>query len=238
MKKFFSTLIALTCITGCFCSCSSQTSESESGTGNTKRASTLPIDPEIIGTWMNDYNGYDFGDDRKMSLIINFSERGHFTSDGAFQTLGGLIPKENVSYDGSRLYVTNTVYEEQYGEDVTSVLIDMERLDDKNPDSFNGEYKIYGGIATDMLADELGIETNHLTFEGKIEDETLIITIVDCFDYETRGETVDIFSEYLKYVNESANSLTYVYKIEGDTLTMTFTDAEGLEPEIYTKVTE
>lgn len=149
--------------------------------------------------------------------------------------MNALIPKENVDYDGSRIYVTNTVYDEEYSEDVTSVLIDMERLDEPNTETFDGYYHIYGGVATDVLASELGIPPENFNFEGKIEGEKLTIYMTDCFDYETIDGKVDIFSDLLSYVDESANALSYVYTIEGDTLTMTLGGIENAVPEVYTK---
>lgn len=240
MKKFLSIIAALFCISGSLCSCNqAEPITSEPVTpGSPKRVSTLPIDENILGTWMNDQDGYEFGDDRKMSLIINFSDRGHFTSDGAFQTLGGLVSKDNVNYDGSRLYVTETFYEEDFSEDVASILIDMERTDGEDPDSINGEYKVFGGIIAELIAEELGIDTPQLNFKAKVEDETLLIIVDDCFDYETRAGKVDIFSDNLIYVDESANSLTYSYEINGDTLTMTFEGVENSEPETYKKITD
>lgn len=229
MKKIIASLTAFLCIAG-FCSCAENTPSESS-----PRISTAPIDPEIIGTWTNDTSGYEFGENRKVTLIMDFSERGHFTNDGAFQTLNALIPAENVEYDGSRLYCTTSNYSEEYQEEVTSVLIDMERLDEPNMDTFDGEYKIYGGIATDLIARDLGIGTNHLSFEGKIEGEKLYISIIDVFDFETIDGNVDFFSEYLVYADESADCLRYSYTIENDTLTMTYGTDGSTASEIYTR---
>ena len=229
MKKLIASLTVFSCIAG-LCSCGENTPPESS-----QRVSTAPIDPEIIGTWANDTSGYRFGENRKVTLTMDFSERGHFTSDGAFQTLNALIPANNVNYDGSRLYCTVSNYSDEYQEQVTSVLIDMERKDEPDMNTFDGEYKIYGGIATDLIARDLGIATKHLNFEGKIEGEKLYISIIDVFDFETVDGNLDLFSEYLVYSDESADCLRYSYTIQNDTLTMIYGTDGSASPEVYTR---
>ncbi|MBO5164336.1 MAG: hypothetical protein J6B75_07835 [Ruminococcus sp.] len=234
MKKILSSLIAVSLVMG-LCSCSEKSSsESESSS----RISTAPLDAELIGTWMNDLNGYKFGENRKVSLVVDYSENAHFTADGAFQTMNALIPKENVEYDGNRIFVTNTAYSEEYSEDLTSVLIDMVRLDEENTETFDGHYHILGGVATDVLAEQLGFAPEKFYFEADVEGEKLVIYMTDCFDYETIDGKIDIFSDLLNYKDESADALSYEYKIDNDTLTMTLQGVDGVAPEVYQKVEE
>ena len=188
---------------------------------------------------MNELSGYRFGENRKVSLIIDFSENAHFTENGQMQTMNALIPKENMDYDGKRVYVTNTAYNEDYQEDVTSVLIDMERLDEPNPDSLDGYYHIYGGVATDVLAEQLGIPPEKFDFEGKVEGDKFIIYMVDCFDYETVDGKVDMFGELIAaYIKGNYEAMSYDYTIEYDSLKMTMNDIEGAAPEVYFKADE
>jgi hypothetical protein len=218
------------------CSCSG---DKTTDSNTNSRVSTAPIDPEIIGTWMNELSGYRFGENRKVSLIIDFSENAHFTENGQMQTMNALIPKENMDYDGKRVYVTNTAYNEDYQEDVTSVLIDMERLDEPNPDSLDGYYHIYGGVATDVLAEQLGIPPEKFDFEGKVEGDKFIIYMVDCFDYETVDGKVDMFGELIAaYIKGNYEAMSYDYTIEYDSLKMTMNDIEGAAPEVYFKADE
>ena len=155
------------------------------------------------------------------------------------QTMNALIPKENMDYDGKRVYVTNTAYNEDYQEDVTSVLIDMERLDEPNPDSLDGYYHIYGGVATDVLAEQLGIPPEKFDFEGKVEGDKFIIYMVDCFDYETVDGKVDMFGELIAaYIKGNYEAMSYDYTIEYDSLKMTMNDIEGAAPEVYFKADE
>ncbi len=236
MKRILSSLTALSCII-CLCSCQGGTSDSPDTPSS--RVSTAPIDPEIIGTWMNELSGYRFGENRKVSLIIDFSENAHFTENGEFQTMNALIPKDQMEYDGERVYITNTVYSEEYQEDVTSVLIDMERLDEPNPDSLDGYYHIYGGVATDVLAEQLGIPPEKFNFEGEVEGDKFTIYMVDCFDYETIDGKVDMFGDLLAtYIKGNYEAMSYDYTIEFDTLKMTMNDIEGAAPEVYFKVEE
>lgn len=235
MKRILATVTAFMCIIS-LCSCSD---DKTTDNNTNSRVSTAPIDPEIIGTWMNELSGYRFGENRKVSLIIDFSENAHFTENGQMQTMNALIPKENMDYDGKRVYVTNTAYNEDYQEDVTSVLIDMERLDEPNPDSLDGYYHIYGGVATDVLAEQLGIPPEKFDFEGKVEGDKFIIYMVDCFDYETVDGNVDMFGELIAaYIKGNYEAMSYDYTIEYDSLKMTMNDIEGAAPEVYFKADE
>lgn len=235
MKRILATVTAFLCIIS-LCSCSG---DKTTDSNTNSRVSTAPIDPEIIGTWMNELSGYRFGENRKVSLIIDFSENAHFTENGQMQTMNALIPKENMDYDGKRVYVTNTAYNEDYQEDVTSVLIDMERLDEPNPDSLDGYYHIYGGVATDVLAEQLGIPPEKFDFEGKVEGDKFIIYMVDCFDYETVDGKVDMFGELIAaYIKGNYEAMSYDYTIEYDSLKMTMNDIEGAAPEVYFKADE
>ncbi len=236
MKKI---LMSLAVCLSVFCLCSCSEKKSENPDNSSSRVSTAEIDSEIIGTWMNQVSGYRFGENRKVSLIIDFSENAHFTPEGEFQTMNALITKENISYDGSKVYITNTVYSEEYQEDVTSVLIDMERLDEPNPDSIDGYYHILGGVATDVLAEQLGIPPEKFYFEGKVEGEKFIIYMVDCFDYETIDGKIDMFGDLIStYIKGDSEPMSYDYTIEYDSLNMTLNDVESAPVEVYYKVEE
>lgn len=233
MKKFLCVLISAFCLTGCLCSCSDEKESSES---SSIRISTAPLDEKLLGDWYNGTAGYRFGDNRKIGLIYNFSDRGHFTADGALQTANALIPKENVSYDGKKIYATNDAYNEEVGQVLTSVLIDMDRVDGENPDTLDGEYTINGGIIVDVLTKELGISAENLLFEGIVDGETLIITIVDAFDYEIVDGKIEIFSNIIQGIPD----MDYTYAIDGDTLTMTYANTEDMSgadmpAEVYTR---
>lgn len=236
MKRILSTFTALLCAIS-LCSCSvGKTTVNGDATG---KVSTAPIDSQIIGTWMNELSGYRFGENRKVTLIIDFSENAHFTEDGQMQTMNALIPKENMQYDGKKVYVTNTAYSEEYQQDLTSVLIDMERLDEPNPDSLDGYYHILGGVATDVLAEQMGIPPEYFNFEGKVEGDKFTIYMVDCFDYETVDGTVNIFGELItNYIMGEPKPLSYDYTTELDTLKMSPKGVEGVNPEVYFKVNE
>ena len=233
MKRILSSLTALS-FTICLCSCTENTTPESSSS----RVSKAPIDEEILGTWMNDLSGYRFGDNRKVSLIIDFSQNAHFTENGEFQTMNALIPKENISYDGKKVYITNTAYSEEYQQDLTSVLIDMDRLDEPNPDSIDGRYHIYG-VATDVLAEQLGIPPEKFDFEGVVDGEKFTIYMIDCFDYETIDGTVDIFGELVAtYLTGSSEPMSYDYTIEYDALSMTINNIENAPIEVYFKTKE
>lgn len=228
MKKFLCVLVSVFCLTGGLCSCSDGDGSSPSVS---IRVSTAPLDENLLGEWYNGAAGYRFGENRKISLIYNFSGRGHFTADGCLQTANALIPAENVSYDGKKIYATNDAYNEEVGEVMTSVLIDMDRVDGENPDTFDGEYTINGGIIVDVLTKELGINAEFLSFEGIVDGETLIITIADAFDYEIVDGKIEIFSNIIQGMTD----MDYTYVIDDDTLTMDCVSIENMPSEVYTR---
>lgn len=228
MKKFLSVLVSVCCLAGCLCSCSDSKESSES---SSMRVSTAPLDEKLLGDWYNGTTGCRFGENRKLGYIYNFSDRGHFTADGALQTANALIPKENVSYDGKKIYATNDAYNEEVGQVMTSVLIDMDRVDGENPDTLDGEYIINGGIIADVLAKDLGIGAENLSFEGIVDGETLIITITNVFDYEIVDGKIDVFTNNLQGIPD----MSYTYTVDGDTLTIINTSMENMPAEVYTR---
>lgn len=223
MKKVLTSLAV--CLSAlCFFSCSAKESE---------------LDSEIIGTWTNELSGYRFGENNKISLIIDFSKNAHFTSNGEFQTMNALITKENIDYDGSKVYITQTNYSDEYKQDLTSVLIDMERIDEPNPDSLDGRYHILGGVATDVLAENMGIPPEKFYFEGKVEGEKFIIYMIDCFDFTTNDGNINMFGDLLtEYITGDSDGMIYDYSIDAGRLQMTMDGIEGVTPEVYFKVEE
>lgn len=243
MKKIISTLLVIAGLTVSFTGCAeSGKSESESLVQETTkevRQSTAPIDTEIIGKWWNGANGYIFGEDRKVSLVMDFSAMDiHFTSDGQFNKAGEIIGKDDISYDGKNLMV-------QYknGNDV-NIIVNMQRSDAENPDSFDGSYTIYDGVLMQYLAENVGInlfdikKDDDIEFLAEVDGENLILTVENYCDYETIDNSIEMFSKYMSYVDESADAVKYTYEIKDDTLTMTFLVDGSEYDEVYERVEE
>ncbi len=249
MKRIISALIIIAGLTASLTGCAesgentSDTSDvSESSVQETTkevRKSTAPIDTEIIGKWWNGTNGYIFGEDRKVSLVIDFSSMDiNFTSDGQFNKAGEIIGKDDISYDGKNLIV-------QYkSEDDVNVIINMQRNDAENPDSFDGSYTMYDGVLMQYLAENVGINLydiekgDDIEFLAEVDGESLILTVENYCDYETIGNSLEMFSKYLSYVDESADAVKYTYEIKDDTLTMTFLVDGSEYDEVYERVEE
>ena len=95
MKKLLILSAACLLLTGW----SSPASTSSEVPENT-RVSVTPIDENIIGSWTNGMSGYRFHDDRKVSLLMDYSGAISFGSDGSLIAGDVTIPAGNVSYDG------------------------------------------------------------------------------------------------------------------------------------------
>lgn len=239
MKRIISALLIITGLTASFTGCAKSADNSST---KESRISTALIDTEIIGKWWNGTNGYIFGDDRKVSLVMDFSAMNiNFTSDGEFNKAGEIIGKDDIQYDGKNLMVNYKTIDENNMADV-NIIISMERNDAENPDSFDGSYTIYGGLLMEYLAENVGIsltdikKDDDIEFLAEVDGESLILTVENYCDYETVGNSIEMFSKYMDYIDESADSVKYDYKIDGDTLTMTYSGAGLIET--YERVEE
>ena len=236
MKRFlaavFAGAMALTALTGCEDIFNPPVEEESSS--RVERVSSSVIDPAIIGTWKNDVSGYIFGENRKVSLPMDFTASAHFNKDGSFTAEGVDISKDEVEFDGTNLKVAHDFGgdEESSESEEDTVLLDMTRKGSADKSSFDGTYKLSGGSYLEMIADNLGIDYDKIDVEAEIDGENFRITVVDYCLYETLGDSLELFSENMQYVDENANALKYTYKIDGDTLTLTY--ATG-ETEVLTK---
>lgn len=251
MKRIISTLLVIAGITATFVGCSDSKESSVSDissyiqnstvqeTTKAVRISTAPIDTDIIGKWWNGATGYIFGENRKVSLVMDFSNMDiNFTSDGEFNKAGEIISKDDISYDGKSLMV-------QYkSETDVDIILNMERNDAENPDSFDGSYTIYGGLLMEYVAANVGISLDdvkkgdEIEFLAEVDGESLILTVENFCDYETIDDSLEMFSKYMNYVDESADAVKYNYKIDGDVLTLTFFVEDSEYSEVYERVEE
>lgn len=198
------------------------------------RISSSPIDPEIIGTWENEQSAYRFQEDRQVSLPMDFSWSAHFESDGSFIMDDIVVGTDEIEYDGTELTVRH-VYEE-LEENNELLLLNMKRKDgaaDKN--SYDGVYDLLDGSFFEMFAYNFGMDKDKINIEAVIDGESFFITIVDYCYYETLGDSLELFSENMDYVDENASAVKYKYQIDGDTLTLTYGEEE---PQTFTKVKE
>lgn len=248
MKRIISTLFIIAGLTVSLTSCAESSDISDvknssvQRTTKTVRISTAPIDNEIIGKWWNGKNGYIFSEDRKVSLVMDFSAMYiNFTSDGEFNKAGEIIGKDDIQYDGKNLMVNYKTIDENNMADV-NIIISMERNDAENPDSFDGSYTIYGGLLMEYMAENVGLNLNDIKkgddieFLAEVDGESLILTVENYCDYETIEGSLEMFSKYMNYVDESADSVKYDYRIDGDVLTMTYSGTELIET--YERVEE
>ncbi|MDE7364628.1 MAG: hypothetical protein K2N27_07075 [Ruminococcus sp.] len=245
MKKIISVLLATSLLVTVFAGCSEG---NNSVSGNTsqvqekpKRISTSPIDQQIIGKWWNGSNGYIFDENRKVSIVMDFSSMEiNFTNDGKFLKAGEIIEKDNIQYDGKNLIVQ---YINPETNDI-SILVNMERKDTENPDSFNGVYNLYGGLLIQFFSEMLGItfdevlDDEDITLDAEIRGENFIVTLNNYCDYETKNGSLEMFSQYMEYLDENATSVNYNYTVDGDTLTMKYMADSSAPAEVYQRFEE
>ena len=221
MKKMIALLMAAaiagTAVSGC-----SNKPKTEESSSRTERISTEPIDTAILGEWSSGTNGYIFSEDRTVSLPIDFTSSAHFNNDGTFSMESTTVKKDEIEFDGINLKVSHN-YEE--AEDSQSLLLlDMIRIGEENKSNYDGEYKLLGGTYLDMLAYNLAIDAEKINVIAKVSGETLLFTVKDYCFFETKDNTLEMFSENMHYVKHVDDSVKYTYKIEGDTLTLTYED--------------
>ncbi|MDE5936610.1 MAG: hypothetical protein K2G83_04305 [Ruminococcus sp.] len=64
------------------------------------------------------------------------------------------------------------------------------------------------------------------------------VLLNDYCDYETNDNTLELFSEHMNYIDETATSVKYDYKIEDNSLTLNYIGAEDNTTEVYKKAEE
>lgn len=247
MKKIISALLAISLLSAVFTGCAdgkSSDSVSENSSQvqeKPKRISSSPIDQQIIGKWWNGTNGYIFDENRKVSIVMDFSSMQiNFTNDGEFLKAGEIIGKDNIQYDGENLMVK---YINPEDNDI-SMIANMKRKDAENPDSFDGVYNLHGGLLIQFFAEMLGmtfeevLNDKDITLDAEIKGENFIVTLNNYCDYETKSGSLEMFSEYMEYIDENATSVNYNYTIEGDTLTMSYAVDSSAPDEVYQRVEE
>ena len=224
MRKFLSAAAAIITAVCCLTSCSesnNDTSSSEtetSGRSRQTRVSSSKIDEDILGTWRSDFQGYRFQDDRNVSLVMDFSNSVHFTSDGKLIVNDEEIAGDMFSYDGKTLNA-QIIYE---GYDEPADILSLERIDNQtSTSSFDGNYSMGECSYKKFIASSLGMTPEQIDVEVNIEGESFDVTVVDYCLYETNDGKLELFSENMEYVDENANSVIYDYSINGDTLTLT-----------------
>ncbi|MDE5570354.1 MAG: hypothetical protein K2I82_06855 [Ruminococcus sp.] len=239
MKKIISLLLVFSGLTASLTGCSGSSVSDSGSTSRKNRVSSAPIDSEIIGKWWNGENGYIFDENRKVSLVMDFSAMEiNFTDDGQFNKAGEIIGGDDISYDGKNLMVT---YISDSGIDI---IVNMERKDDENLDSFDGVYNLHGGVLIQYFAEMVGlafetvIEDENINIEAKIDGESFVLTLENYCDYETIGNSLEMFSQYMNYADTSADCVKYSYEIADDTLTMTYTADSSAPAEVYKRAEE
>jgi len=222
MKRISAFIAACAVMAGSLASCAAGgTAEGK------KRVSKAPLDQALIGTWKGELTGYRFQDNRKVSLIMDFSSSMHFNSDGTFTFSGETYGKDDLSFDGSILKAS-FVYEPEEGEEVSDDMLEpvdilmLERKGEADSSTFDGVYDVIGGEYVGLIAGNLAIAPENLFLEAEIDGENLYFTAVDYCDYETKKGKLEMFSDNMHFVDEKATSVKYEYAINGDELKLTY----------------
>lgn len=232
MKKIFAYLItaAVVCgLSGC----------GNNGSDNKKtpdRVSTSPIDEQIIGTWMNEYIGYRFQEDRNVSLIRNCSDYAHFDGSSlVYDYFNVTIDSENIEDNGTDIRVFYPYTDPDTGESSEMDILLMSRIE-QSGSGFNGTYRITGGTIGDDLASVLGATPKEFDMIADVSGNDFTVTFNNFSQYETADGNLDMFGDNILVPGEDNDYVRYAYTIDGDTLTMTFDGDLTSDPEIYTKV--
>ena len=230
MRKITAVMTVCAVLAGTLSSCSA--AQNSSQPASRRRVSTAPLDQELIGTWMGEFTGYRFQDDRKISLVMDFSSFLHFDSSKHLYLSDDIVPDDSISYNGTELNViihddgsSNSdggTEEESSGAGGDVELLALRRKGEAVKETYNGEYDLVGGDYINIIADSLFIDPSKLDLDVKIDGEKFIFTAVDYCDYEVSEGQLDMFSENMAFIDQNADSVSYKYEIAGDELTLTY----------------
>ena len=222
MKKLLILSAACLFLTGC----SSSAGGSSSVPENT-RVSVTPIDENIIGSWTNGMSGYRFHDDRKVSLLMDYTGVISFGDDFSLNAGDISVPAENTLYDGVSYSAMMT------GEGEMTEILTMTRTDEStaDPNDISGQYYFRSGALAQSIVAPMGIEPEQAIIIADIDTaaNTFEITLMDYCEFETNDGLLELFSPNFHYVDENADSISYTYKIDGDTLTMVYSGSDQTE---------
>lgn len=233
MKKITAFLIAAASVF-CLTACGDVQQPVEESSEKPKRVSTSPIDPEILGTWMNDKIGYRFQEDRNVSLIMDESYYVHFEGENLIvnaMTLGS----DSMSSEGDDLRFFYKYDDAETGEPAELDVLLMTRISG-NGEGFDGTYRITGGVVGDDFASVVGLAAEDMDIEAEVDGESFLVTLKDYCMYETSDTSLDMFGDNVVMDDNDLDFIKYTYKIEGDTLTMTYTNDGSEMEEVYKKV--
>lgn len=226
MKKLLILSAACIFLTGC-----SSSADSSSSVPENTRVSVTPIDQNIIGSWTNGMSGYRFHDDRKVSLLMDYSGVISFGDDFSLIAGDTTVPTENTSYDGT----TFSAIMSSEGE-ITEMLT-MTRTDEStaDPNDISGQYYFRSGVLAQSIVQPMGIEPEQAIIIADIDTaaDTFEVTLMDYCEFETNDGLLELFSPNFHYVDENADSISYSYTIDGDTLTMVYSGTD--QTETYTR---
>ncbi|MBQ1464577.1 MAG: hypothetical protein IIZ18_07190 [Ruminococcus sp.] len=226
MKKLLILSAACLFLTGC-----SSSADSSSSVPENTRVSVTPIDQNIIGSWTNGMSGYRFHDDRKVSLLMDYSGVISFGDDFSLIAGDTTVPTENTSYDGT----TFSAVMSSEGE-ITEMLT-MTRTDEStaDPNDISGQYYFRSGVLAQSIVQPMGIEPEQAIIIADIDTaaDTFEVTLMDYCEFETNDGLLELFSPNFHYVDENADSISYSYTIDGDTLTMVYSGTD--QTETYTR---
>ncbi|MBQ8961988.1 MAG: hypothetical protein IJ071_12375 [Ruminococcus sp.] len=227
MKRFAAASVLMSAallLSGC-----GSTAQSEDSSSKEERISEAPIDKAIIGEWSNGTNGFIFSEDRTVSLPMDVSSMFYF-KDGELVMSDQTKTCNTPEFDGQTLKITYT--DEGYDEPVS--VLEMERHEKGSADSLDGEYDLTGGVYFNVFLSNFSISEENADIDARIEGESVKIIINDYCSYETfGGNSLEMFSPDMQFVDDSATAVKYTYKVEGDTLTLTYGEEE---PQTFTKV--
>lgn len=233
MKKITAILLSAASVF-CLTACGEVQQPVEESSAKPKRVSSSPIDPEILGTWMNDQIGYRFQEDRNVSLIMDESYYVHFDGDDLIvneQTLGS----DSMSSEGDDLRFFYKYDDPDTGEPGEMDILLMTRISGSG-EGFDGTYRITGGIVGEDFASVLKNTAEELDIEAEVEGEKFLVTFKDYCVYETTDNSLDMFGDNVMLENDELDFVKYTYEIKNGTLTMKYSNDGSEKEEVYQKV--
>lgn len=182
---------------------------------------------EILGKWYSESIGgsLEFGENDKMSLLVDLSETMTIDSGGNVHITGmDDVVSGKSTYDGTKFSFTAD------SENGAIDVLTMERTGESS-DSVFGEYTLKSGILSDQLTERFGDSDGRYSM---IIGENSVTAEIEMCSYTAENGELKLSGSDLKIFGAESDTIFYDFAVQNDVLTL----ARGETVMSFSKVSE